>query len=608
MKDLLRFITCGSVDDGKSTLIGHLLYDAKLLYADQAKSLELESSIGKNNGKIDYSLLLDGLMAEREQGITIDVAYRYFTTDSRSFIVADTPGHEEYTRNMAVGASFADIAIILVDSTKGITTQTRRHTRICSLMGIRHFVLTINKMDLINYDQVRFNEIKEEFLKMTNEFNLKSFEAIPVSAIEGDNITKKSVNTYWFGGKALLPYLESIDVREDIKPNKFILPVQRVCYISNKFRGYQGQIETGTISIGDEITALPSKEKAKVKRIFVTDKSTDCASMGQPVTIQLDKELDISRGNVLTTSNEVQVSDIFSTTILWMDDAPLKKGKNYLIKVGTNTVPGTVLSITNKIDINTGQKIKSQKFIKNELVECIITLSENIVFDSFNNNKALGGLILIDRVTNTTSACGVINNTLCKEVNISYHDTEVTKEIRGNQKGQKPVTLWFTGLSGSGKSTLANEIEKRLVKLGLHTMLLDGDNLRFGLNKDLGFERNDRTENIRRVAEVAKLMNDAGLIILASFISPYECDRKMIRNIIGKEYIEIYVSTPLSECERRDVKGLYNKARTGELINFTGISSPYEQPKHPDIEIDTSKYSLEDATEYVIKQIMKNIR
>ncbi|MEG9295977.1 adenylyl-sulfate kinase [Mangrovibacillus sp. Mu-81] len=604
MKSLLKFITCGSVDDGKSTLIGHMLYDAKLLFADQEKALELDSKVGSRGGEIDYSLLLDGLMAEREQGITIDVAYRYFTTDNRSFIVADTPGHEEYTRNMAVGASFADLAIILVDATKGVITQTKRHARICSLMGIKHLVLAVNKMDLIGFDQKRFEEIKEEFKQLTYGFNLESVQVIPVSATEGDNITKKSENTLWYDGLPLLPYLENVDVRKDNQQVNFILPVQRVSRPNHTFRGFQGQVEAGNIAVGEEVITLPSNEKAKVKSILVTDKEAGSASVGQPVTVQLDREVDVSRGCVLTTAENIQVTDMFTATILWMDDTKLVPGRNYLVKVGTKVLPGTVMSIKHKIDINTGEHIPADQIFKNELVECDIALSENMVFDTFENNEALGGLILINRVTNMTSAGGVVEHALRRSTNVVWQDTDITREIRSQQKGQKPLTLWFTGLSGSGKSTLANAVEKRLVSLGHHTMLLDGDNVRHGLNKNLGFKESDRVENIRRISEVAKLMNDAGLITLTSFIAPYESDRKNAREIIGEGYIEIYVSTPLEVCEARDVKGLYMKARAGEIPNFTGISSLYEAPGNSEIEIDTSKYLLEDATDYVIKQMM----
>jgi len=605
MKSLLKFITCGSVDDGKSTLIGHMLYDAKLLFTDQERALELDSKVGSREGKIDYSLLLDGLMAEREQGITIDVAYRYFTTDNRSFIVADTPGHEQYTRNMAVGASFADLAVILVDATKGVLVQTKRHARICALMGIKHFVLAVNKMDLIDYDKHRFQEIKEDFLRLVANFNLETVQVIPVSATEGDNITKPSINTTWYDGLPLLPYLEQIDVGLDTNEDGFVMPVQRVSRPNHTFRGFQGQIEAGSISVGDEIITLPSKEKAKVKSVLVTDKEKDSAFMGQAVTIQLDREVDVSRGCVLAKDKELEIADMLTASILWMDDTELVEGRNYIMKLGTKMLPATVMSIKHKIDINTGKHITADKLFKNEMAQCDIALSENMVFDKFKNNKALGSFILIDRVTNMTSACGVIEHSLRRSTNVVWQDTDITREIRAKQKGQKPLTLWFTGLSGSGKSTLANEVEKRLVAMGKHTMLLDGDNIRHGLNKNLGFKEADRVENIRRIAEVAKLMNDAGLIAITSFISPYRKDRENAKEIIGDGFIEIFVSTPLEECEKRDVKGLYKKARAGEIPNFTGISSPYEEPVNPDIEIDTSKYSIEEATDMVMKKIMK---
>ncbi|MGE7023666.1 adenylyl-sulfate kinase [Solibacillus cecembensis] len=605
MKSLLKFITCGSVDDGKSTLIGHMLYDAKLLFADQEKALELDSKVGSRGGEIDYSLLLDGLLAEREQGITIDVAYRYFTTGHRSFIVADTPGHEEYTRNMAVGASFADLAIILVDATKGVITQTKRHARICALMGVKHIVLAVNKMDLIGFGQARFNAIQDDFKQLTKDFQLESVQAIPVSATNGDNLTKYSEHTPWYDGLALLTYLENVDVRKDNKQNDFIMPVQRVSRPDHTFRGFQGQVEAGTISVGDEITTLPSNEKANVKSILLTNREVQSASIGQPIAVQLDREVDVSRGCVLTTANNIEAADLFIAQILWMDDTNLLPGKQYLVKIGTKIILGTVLSIQHKVEINTGEYLKAEKIVKNELATCEIALSEKVVFDSFKRNKALGSFILIDRVTNMTSACGIVNRAVQHSENVIWQKTDITREIRAKQKGHVPLTLWFTGLSGSGKSTLSNEVEKRLVSLGYHTMLLDGDNVRLGLNKDLGFDEAGRVENIRRIAEVAKLMNDAGLIPLTSFISPFERDRAYAKKIIGESYIEIYVSTPLEVCEERDVKGLYKKARAEEIQHFTGISSPYEAPRNPDIAIDTSNYSLEDATDYLVKEILK---
>ena len=605
MKSLLKFLTCGSVDDGKSTLIGHMLYEAKLLFADQEKMLQLDSKVGNRNGKIDYSLLLDGLMAEREQGITIDVAYRYFTTGNRSFIVADTPGHEQYTRNMAVGASFADLAVMLVDATQGVLIQTKRHARICSLMGIEHIVLAVNKMDLIRYDRHRFNEIKKEFLSFTADYGLESIEVIPVSAIEGDNITKKSSNTSWYEGLPLLSYLEQIDVRENSRNAGFIMPIQRASRPNHTFRGFQGQIESGIINVGDEIVLLPSNEKVKVKSIHVADQSTGIAITGQPVTIQLDREVDVSRGCVLAKDRDLKIADMFTATILWMDDRELIEGRNYLVKVGTKTLPAMVMSIKYKIDINTGKHIQAERLFKNEMATCDISLSENMVFDKFKNNKSIGSLILIDRITNMTSACGTIEHALRRSTNVIWQNMDISREIRAKQKDQKPLTLWFTGLSGSGKSTLANEVEKRLVTMGKHTMLLDGDNVRHGLNKNLGFKEVDRIENIRRIAEVAKLMNEAGLITLTSFISPYEEDRINARALIGDDFIEIFVSTPLEECEKRDSKGLYKKARAGEIPNFTGINSPYEKPKSPEITIDTSNCSIEKATNRIMKQIIR---
>lgn len=608
MKSLLKFITCGSVDDGKSTLIGHMLYDAKLLYTDQEKALELDSKVGSREGQIDYSLLLDGLMAEREQGITIDVAYRYFNTQNRSFIVADTPGHEEYTRNMAVGASFADLAVILVDASQGVLVQTKRHTRICSLMGIKHFVFAVNKMDLIHFDKERFRKLERELKKLLIDFDYESVYVIPVSATEGDNVTKKSANMPWFKDAALLEYLETIDIRKEELEKGFVMPVQRVSRPNHTFRGFQGQIESGSVRIGDEITALPSGEKAKVKNILVTDKETEEAIAGQPVTIQLDKEVDVSRGCVLVNGVTPSVSSMCTATLLWMDDSVLVAGKNYYIKIGTKMVPATVMNIKYKIDVNSGEHVPADRLYKNEIAHCDIVISEKIVFDEFQKSKALGGLILIDRINNMTSACGVIEHSLRRSDNLTWHTMDIGKKDRAAQKAQNPKTLWFTGLSGSGKSTLANEIEKRLFAMGKHTMLLDGDNIRMGLNKNLGFKEQDRIENIRRVAEVSKLMNDAGLIVLTSFISPFKQDRENAANIIGKEdFIEIYVSTPLEECEKRDVKGLYHKAREGEIPNFTGISSPYETPENPDITIDTSKGSIEECVDELMRLLEKHI-
>lgn len=606
MNGLLKFITCGSVDDGKSTLIGHMLYDAKLIFADQEKALVLDSKIGSREGEIDYSLLLDGLMAEREQGITIDVAYRYFTTENRSFIVADTPGHEEYTRNMAVGASFADLAVILIDASQGVLVQTRRHARICSLMGIKHFVFAVNKMDLIDFDSDKFHDIMTEVKILMSEFEYDSLQMIPVSATDGDNVTSKSTRTPWYDGKSLLEYLEDIDVESADAEAGFTMPIQRVCRPNSTFRGFQGQIETGSINVGDEIRILPSSEKARVKEIITGFDSVQSAVKGQAVNICLDREIDASRGCVIVKDAAARTGNMFTVKLLWMDDARLVAGKNYMLKIGTKRIPAVVMDIKYKIDVNTRDKISTDTIYKNEIAVCDISTSEKIVLDHFAQNPALGSFILIDRVSHMTSACGVITKHISRSDNLTWHDMTITSEQRANQKGQEPKTLWFTGLSGSGKSTLANEIEKRLFLEGKHTMCLDGDNIRLGLNKNLGFAESDRIENIRRIAEVARLMNDAGLIVITSFISPFERDRIMAKEIIGEDrFVEIYVSTPIEECEKRDVKGLYKKAREGKIPHFTGISSPYEAPENYNIAIDTSDMTIEEAADLLMEQLGK---
>lgn len=604
MNGLLKFITCGSVDDGKSTLIGHMLYDAKLLFADQERALELDSKVGSREGKVDYSLLLDGLMAEREQGITIDVAYRYFTTEKRSFIVADTPGHEEYTRNMAVGASFADLAVILVDASQGILIQTRRHARICALMGIRYFIFAVNKMDLVRYSQKEYRKIEKEIRKLAIDLELDQVSVIPVSATEGDNITLRYSHMSWYQGKTLLDTLETVNIEEGTEESGFVLPVQRVCRPNHTFRGFQGQIESGRIQTGEEITVLPSGEKAEIEGILVGDQKTMEAEKGQAVTVSLNREVDVSRGCVLVKDDSLTVSTMFTASVLWMDDTELMQGKNFLLKLGTRTVPASVMEIKYQIDIHTGEHLAASKLYKNEIAVCDIAAAAPLVYDTFAKHKGLGSFILIDRVTNMTSACGVVEHPLRRSENVVWQELDITRQIRSEKMGQKPMTLWFTGFSGSGKSALANEVEKRLSVSGRYTMLLDGDNIRMGLNKNLGFEPEDRIENIRRIAEVAKLMNDAGLIVLTSFISPFRSDRQNARRIIGEEnFIEIYVSTPLDECERRDVKGLYRKAREGKIPNFTGISSPYETPEHAEIVVDTSRQSLEEAAEIVLNAL-----
>lgn len=608
MAGLLKFIACGSVDDGKSTLIGHMLYDAKLIYADQKRALELDSRLGNRNGETDYSLLMDGLMAEREQGITIDVAYRYFSTDKRSFIVADAPGHEEYTRNMAVGASFANLAVILVDAVQGILPQTRRHAKICSLMGISYFVFAINKMDLVDYSEERYLQLRKEVQKLAIDMDIEFFRAIPVSATEGDNIITLSNRMPWYaeaGGTALLPYLEDVEIEQkESFDGKFVMPIQRVCRPCSDFRGFQGEISFGMLEVGDKITILPNEENANVREILVANQSYSKAVAGQPVTVQLDREVDVSRGCVFVKGTKLTVGNMFVADILWMDDEHLVAGRNFWCKIGSKTMPASVLRIKHRLDIQTGKKIATRSLKKNSIASCDIVLAEKAVFDSFSHDRSLGAFILIDRVTYHTAACGMIRHPLRRSDNIVWQHTDITRETRAASLGQRPVTIWFTGLSGSGKSTLANALEKVLHAQGKHTMLLDGDNVRLGLNSNLGFTEADRVENIRRISEVARLMNDAGLIVLTAFISPYRQDRERAREIIGKEnFIEVFVSTSLEVCEKRDVKGLYAKARNGEIPNFTGIAAPYEPPVSPDISIDTDCNTLDESVEKLLNAL-----
>ncbi len=598
----LKFITCGSVDDGKSTLIGHLLYGAKLLFADQERALELDSRLGQRDGALDYSLLLDGLMAEREQKITIDVAYRYFTTEKRSFIVADCPGHEQYTRNMAVGASFAELAVILVDVANGVISQTLRHTRICSLMGIQHFVLAVNKMDLVDFDFYRFKEIENAFKGYMAQFPVQSLQVIPLSATGGDNILYLSERMGWYKGPALLPYLENVDVSaERGEDTGFFMPVQRVSRPNHTFRGFQGQVFAGRACVGDEVAVRPSGEKAHIKRLLVGDREMESAGEGQPVTLLLDREIDASRGDVITGALPVEQTSLFSANLLWMDDSPLIPGRGYWLKCATKQLPAEIIKLKHRVEPETGKRLKAEKLYKNEIAECDISLIEPIVLTPFEQQQALGSFILIDRITNMTSACGVVLHSLRRAQNVVWQDTVVTRESRAQQKGQTPMTIWLTGLSGAGKSALANELERRLAALGKHTMLLDGDNLRHGLNANLGFTEQDRVENVRRTAEVAKLLNDAGIIVITALISPYKEDRARAKDSIGHEsFMEVYVSTPLETCERRDVKGLYKKAREGGIPAFTGISSPYEPPEQPDIAIDMSIGSISGAADTVL--------
>lgn len=598
--ELLKFITCGSVDDGKSTLIGHMLYDAKLIFADQKQALELDSKVGSNQGEIDYSLLLDGLMAEREQGITIDVAYRYFSTERRSFIVADTPGHEEYTRNMAVGASFAELAVILVDASQGVLEQTRRHVRICSLMGITDFVFAINKMDLVNYEKETYDRICADIRMLLKEFFISSVQMIPVSATKGDHVTFGSEHMDWYEGPALLEYLEQVEIRRSTGTH-FYMPVQRVCRPDYSFRGFQGQIASGTVRVGDELTVLPSGEKAKVKQLLCLDKERQELSEGMAATIVLDREIDVSRGCLLADGEFCNRSNLFTAQLLWMDDEAMGLGREYDLQLATDHAIAVIEELSYKVHIHTGAHVRSDTLVKNEIASCKIHLQKTMMLDSFEKYPRLGRFVLVDRITNQTVACGVITHPMRRSENVVWQQLEITRDMRSRQLGQEPKTLWFTGYSGSGKSTIANIIEKKLVAAGRHTMLLDGDNIRMGLNQDLGFSEKDRAENIRRIAEVAKLLNDAGLIVLVSFISPYHSDRARAKQIIGDAFCEIYVSTPIEECERRDVKGLYKKAREGKIADFTGITSPYEVPKHPDITVDTTDIEAEVVADRILQ-------
>ena len=599
---LLKFMTCGSVDDGKSTLIGHILYRAKLLFADQKRALELDSKLGAADGRLDYSLLLDGLMAEREQGITIDVAYRYFTTEKRSFIVADTPGHEEYTRNMAVGASFADAAVILVDASRGILVQTRRHLRICILMGIRTFAFALNKMDLVDYSDEVYRSVCHDIREMMQEFSGIYYTVIPVSATDGDNIVDPSDRMLWYGGKPLLAWLEEVEVVPPSEDKGFVMPVQRVCRPNAAFRGFAGEISIGTVHTGDRIHVWPSGEEACVREIFRLDREVSEASAGEPVTLTLDTEIDISRGCILTKDTRLERGTSLETQLLWMDESALIPGRNYYLKLATQNVPALISHIRYRIDVNTGKHESVDELKKNELAVCDLLTGAPLVFDRFRNKREMGCFILVDRVTNHTAACGIVRSARTGERNLTWQELDIDRKTREASLGQKAMTIWFTGLSGAGKSVIANALEIRLHTMGKHTMLLDGDNIRMGLNRDLGFSETDREENIRRIAEVSHLLNEAGIIVLTAFISPLSKDRRNAKGIIGREnFREIYLSTPLAECERRDVKGLYRKAREGVIPEFTGISSPYEAPRTADLVLDTTGKTVEECVDAILE-------
>lgn len=605
-KSMLRFITCGSVDDGKSTLIGRLLYDSKMLYDDQMSALESDTKkFGTQGEKIDFALLVDGLAAEREQGITIDVAYRFFSTEKRKFIVADTPGHEQYTRNMATGASTADLAIILVDARKGVLTQTRRHSYIASLLRIRHVVVAINKMDLVDYSQKVFDGIESEYRKFAANLGFETIACIPMSALDGVNITQKSAQTPWHQGCALLPYLETVKVRASLAEKPFRLPVQWVNRPNLDFRGFSGTVASGIIKPSDEIVVLPSAKRSKVKSIVTMDGELGEARPDMAVTITLEDEIDISRGDVICAGKEpAEQTDQFAAHILWMAVEELYPGRQYLLKTANRIVPVTVTELKHKVNVNTLEHMSGKTLGLNEVGYCNFNLAQPIAFDNYNDNRRTGSFILIDRRTNATIGAGMIDFSLRRAKNVHWQDLDVNKSARAKAKHQRPCVLWFTGLSGSGKSTVANLVEKRLHDMGRHTYILDGDNVRHGLNKDLGFTDADRVENIRRVGETAKLMTDAGIIVLVSFISPFQSERRMARELMPDgEFIEVYISTPLEICEQRDVKGLYARARRGEIKNFTGIDSAYEAPDSAELDLNTAEISAEDAATRIVEHL-----
>ena len=607
-KSLLRFITCGSVDDGKSTLIGWLLYDSKMIFEDQLASLEADSKkMGTQGQDIDFALLVDGLAAEREQGITIDVAYRFFATEKRKFIVADTPGHEQYTRNMVTGASTADLAVILIDARKGVLVQTRRHSYLAHLIGIRNIVLAVNKMDLIDYDQAQYDAIVADYTAFARSIGITDFTAMPISGFKGDNITSNSPNMPWYMGKPLIAHLETVELDVTAAQNQpFRMAVQWVNRPNLDFRGFSGQIATGTIKPGDAIRVLPSGKTSTINRIVTQGGDLAEAVAGQSVTLCFADEVDCSRGDVISIAgNPPQVANQFEATVVWMADEPMIPGRAYWLKLGTQLVSATVQAPKYQVNVNTMEHLAAKTFDLNAIGVAEIATDKPIVFEPYADNHALGGFILIDKITNGTVAAGMLNFSLRRAQNVHWQTVDINRDMHAALKNQKPAVLWFTGLSGSGKSTIANLVEKKLYRMNRHTFLLDGDNVRHGLNKDLGFAEADRIENIRRVGEVAKLMTEAGLIVITAFISPFRAEREMVRAMIPDgEFIEIFVDTPLADAEARDVKGLYKKARSGQLKNFTGIDSPYEAPSNPEIRIDTTGMTPDAAADLIVERLL----
>ena len=605
-KSMLRFITCGSVDDGKSTLIGRMLYESKLVFEDQLTALESDSrKVGTQGEGLDFALLVDGLAAEREQGITIDVAYRYFTTERRKFVVADTPGHEQYTRNMVTGASTADLAVILVDARKGVLTQTRRHSYLVSLLGIRHVVLAVNKLDLVDYSQEIFENITSEYAGFAAEIGLTDVVAIPMSAYVGDNLTERSANTPWYDGPTLIEHLESVEIEDSVRTGPFRMPVQWVNRPDLDFRGFSGRIVGGTVRAGDRVRVLPGGKESTVARIVTMDGDLDQAIAGQSITITLTDEIDISRGDVLAGADILPgVADQFEAHVVWMGEHEMLPERPYLCQIGTMTVQARITKPKHKVNVNTLEKTATNTLALNEIGVCNISFDRPVPFDAYTANRDTGGFILIDRLSNTTVGAGMLAHSLRRADNIHWQAVDVNEQARTRLNGHRSQVVWLTGLSGSGKSTIANEVERQLYALDCHTYLLDGDNIRHGLGRDLGFTEADRVENIRRVTEVARLMADAGLIVLASFISPFRAERNAARELIGENHFcEVFVDTPLAVAEQRDPKGLYKKARRGDLENFTGIDSPYESPEAPELRIDTTTTPPAEAARLIIEHL-----